>query len=612
MSTPTTPHLSPTIASNFSPSLSTTVSNTSMSPPISSLSSLKAHISFRSRQLKAFPLGIAQLTGLFTCDVSFNQISAIPEDIGLCSSLTTLYMQWNHLESVPNGIARLRHLQELHLWSNRFVHFPPAVGYITSLSVLDLNSNSISTVPSAVGTLTNLTLLNLSFNKITSLHHSIGNLSRLEKLVLNDNKIVELPPSVGRMNSLAVLLLQNNDLTTLPKEIGQLTALTTLYLQHNRLAFLPAELANLLNIRTIDVTSNGIAVIPGTFATMPELETLMIDDNPLSIPPAHVACKPTAEVLEYLRNFTAVAPSRFGDDLSSLLESEIFHDVVFKVQEKRFLCHKAVLVARCPHFQTLFMANAKKTEFDIVKYTQHIFSIFIKYIYTADFPETLSIDDLTGLKSIAADYRYTELSLLCKAVRSSRNSGTFQLAPAGSVMAQSFSKMLNEIHFFDIILSSDQKLSVKCHKAVLASRCHRFKQILLAPEDPSRFKTQPSIMRLHDLTDLTLLHIVNYIYSDQIMADMTLAVALEVYTAAHLYELERMQRLLENRMTSLLSIDDACAVYELAIKTKSETLAAIAREYIVSNYMSICVSPSFQQLNQALKQSLQNSCQAKK
>lgn len=110
-----------------------------------------------------------------------------------------------------------------------------------------------------------------------------------------------------------------------------------------------------------------------------------------------------------------VPENHFAADMSRLLESHLFSDVVLAVDGREFHSHKAVLAARCPVFAAMFehdMEEKTKNRVDIIDVAQDVFQEFLLFIYTDRAP---NLDKFAENLLVVADkYALQRLKEMCE------------------------------------------------------------------------------------------------------------------------------------------------------------------------------------------------------
>lgn len=102
---------------------------------------------------------------------------------------------------------------------------------------------------------------------------------------------------------------------------------------------------------------------------------------------------------------------KLAHDLSSLLENKKFSDITIVLGETKIQAHKAILAARSPVFESLFMENSTTIEINDVQ--PEIFRTLLQYIYT---DELKNIDNANELLIAATKYNLEELKAECEEI----------------------------------------------------------------------------------------------------------------------------------------------------------------------------------------------------
>lgn len=110
-----------------------------------------------------------------------------------------------------------------------------------------------------------------------------------------------------------------------------------------------------------------------------------------------------------------VPECRLSEDLSHLLESQNFSDVVLCATEKEFKVHKAILAARSPVFAAMFeheMEERKQNRVDITDMDMEVLGEMLTFIYTGKAP---NLEKLNAELLAAADkYDLERLKVMCE------------------------------------------------------------------------------------------------------------------------------------------------------------------------------------------------------
>jgi len=102
-------------------------------------------------------------------------------------------------------------------------------------------------------------------------------------------------------------------------------------------------------------------------------------------------------------------------DMKKMLETAAFADIAFLVEGKRIVCHKNILCARCPYFNTMFLGpiaskskESQQTEITINDLSADVFNIFLSYVYYEQF-EITDINQALDVLALSNLYQYDQL-----------------------------------------------------------------------------------------------------------------------------------------------------------------------------------------------------------
>eukprot|EP01114_Cavostelium_apophysatum_P020259 TRINITY_DN6744_c0_g1_i2.p1 TRINITY_DN6744_c0_g1~~TRINITY_DN6744_c0_g1_i2.p1 ORF type:complete len:548 (+),score=92.02 TRINITY_DN6744_c0_g1_i2:553-2196(+) len=104
-------------------------------------------------------------------------------------------------------------------------------------------------------------------------------------------------------------------------------------------------------------------------------------------------------------------PSAFGDSMRLFVNANFLSDVSFDIEGQILYAHKAVLIARSPHFRGLLLGNFKESKQDRIEVLDMKYEVFLqvlKYIYT-DRLEDIEPDDAVEILMAASEYMLDRL-----------------------------------------------------------------------------------------------------------------------------------------------------------------------------------------------------------
>jgi len=137
--------------------------------------------------------------------------------------------------------------------------------------------------------------------------------------------------------------------------------------------------------------------------------------------PAKVNMKPTSEIISVQHKKETLQASTFFQDFKSLYKSDRLSDVVLKVKDTSFPCHRVVLAARCPKFAAMFgvggsdVALRERTQ-DVIEVECNSppnFSMLLEYLYT-DNVTALTSENALDLLCLADEYIVARLKQMCE------------------------------------------------------------------------------------------------------------------------------------------------------------------------------------------------------
>jgi hypothetical protein len=93
---------------------------------------------------------------------------------------------------------------------------------------------------------------------------------------------------------------------------------------------------------------------------------------------------------------------RLIGDYSQLLKTGVYSDVrVLTANGGHMSCHASVLSVRCPTIARLFSSSVDNMTVDLSSFTYQSVFAFISYLYTAQLPKHLTLDEVTELMTLS-------------------------------------------------------------------------------------------------------------------------------------------------------------------------------------------------------------------
>lgn len=146
------------------------------------------------------------------------------------------------------------------------------------------------------------------------------------------------------------------------------------------------------------------------------------------------------------------------------------------------------------------------------------------------------------------------------------------------------------------VLEGGQKM--KAHKCIIASRCEVFSNMFLH----SMKEQQEAVITVQDVTSQTFKYLLEYIYTDQ-LNPQSLEVpdqVIELLIAANKYDLERLKRLCEKHLVSLIDIDSALELLQLSDRHQGTELKRKCINFCTQHLEAIKVRDEFRKLSKSI------------
>ncbi|GBO24053.1 Speckle-type POZ protein [Araneus ventricosus] len=148
-------------------------------------------------------------------------------------------------------------------------------------------------------------------------------------------------------------------------------------------------------------------------------------------------------------------------------------------------------------------------------------------------------------------------------------------AKPSSTMKDDFKLLYREQKLCDITLKTASK-SFKAHKAVLACRSPVFK----ATFEHDMVENSSGIVNITDVDSKTLERMLFFMYADQLEDLIDLKSAIQLYCAAHKYQINTLKECCHPILKSLVSPENVCELLPLAYKYHDDPLKTIVKAFI--------------------------------
>lgn len=162
-------------------------------------------------------------------------------------------------------------------------------------------------------------------------------------------------------------------------------------------------------------------------------------------------------------------------------------------------------------------------------------------------------------------------------------------------MSKDLLKMLENEHFADVTsVVGDTK--VKAHKCILASRSNFFENMFSV----GMRETQESVISVQDISLPTFKKLLEFIYSDQLVKIENADQAIDVLVAANKYGLDRLKRLCEKYLVSLIELDNVIELLYLSDMHQAIELKRMCINYTMIYFDIVTKREDFKKLSKTI------------
>lgn len=152
--------------------------------------------------------------------------------------------------------------------------------------------------------------------------------------------------------------------------------------------------------------------------------------------------------------------------------------------------------------------------------------------------------------------------------------------------------LLDDSLFSDVTFILDNKSQFKAHKAILASRCEVFKNMLMSSMKEGLINE----IEIKDTSPDVFKNLINYIYTDEVqLHDITMAVNLLI--EANKYNLSRLKNICEMTIVKVLDIDNVIDLLHLSDIHEASELRSICLDYAVQHFDVVTKRKDFEKLS---------------
>ena len=162
-------------------------------------------------------------------------------------------------------------------------------------------------------------------------------------------------------------------------------------------------------------------------------------------------------------------------------------------------------------------------------------------------------------------------------------------------MSKDLLRMLESENFADVtFVVGDTK--VKAHKCILASRSNFFENMFSV----GMREAQESVISVQDISLPTFRKLLEFIYSDQLVKIENADQAIDVLVAANKYGLDRLKRLCEKYLVSLIELDNVIELLYLSDMHQAVELKRMCINYTMMYFDIVTKREDFKKLSKTI------------
>jgi hypothetical protein len=132
-------------------------------------------------------------------------------------------------------------------------------------------------------------------------------------------------------------------------------------------------------------------------------------------------------------------------------------------------------------------------------------------------------------------------------------------------------------------------IPVRAHKLMLM-RCPYFKAMLLGNMSESK----QSVVHLEIVRHRIILAVLEYLYTDDVL--IPLEMAMELFVAADLFAIPRLQSMCERRLLESMTVENAASIFHTADVHSAVSLRAKALGYVLSHFEAVSKTDAFEDM----------------
>lgn len=163
---------------------------------------------------------------------------------------------------------------------------------------------------------------------------------------------------------------------------------------------------------------------------------------------------------------------------------------------------------------------------------------------------------------------------------------SFEIPP--STLVSEFRALVDEETLSDVTFLVEGT-PVYAHKLILM-RCSYFRALFLGDMKESKLAT----IRIEQVSHPIFLQILEYLYTDQL--EISFESAMELFEAADLFCIPRLQTMCEKRMLQSINVENAAGIFHAADMHSAQALRSKAKKFLLSHFEDVSKTQCFEEM----------------
>jgi len=134
-----------------------------------------------------------------------------------------------------------------------------------------------------------------------------------------------------------------------------------------------------------------------------------------------------------------------------------------------------------------------------------------------------------------------------------------------------------------------EDIPVPAHK-IMMTRSTYFRAMLMG----EMMESSQSLIRINEVRHSIFLCVLEYLYTDDV--DIELESAMELFVAADLFDIPRLQLMCERTMLESITLDNAAAIFHAADMHSADSLRNKTLRFIVKHFEAVSKTPAFEEM----------------